>query len=461
MARILVVDDNHAIRTLLEHVLTQRGYELVLGEDGDQGVAVAAREHFDLVISDIRMPGAEWSEILAAARVINPDAQLILITAFASVQTAVAALDRQATAYLSKPFKVQQLVQTVEAALARAAELAQERRRLDDLKREVSQKYAFDTFVGTSPAMQRIYDLIRKVLHISSSILIEGESGTGKELVARAIHYNGSRSGGPFVAIDCGALPETLLESELFGHVRGAFTGAQSDKPGLLESAHGGTVFLDEIAHMSAALQARLLRVLETSEVRRVGAPQARHVDVRIIAATNRSLQELVDADEFRQDLFFRLKVITITLPPLRERREDIPLLVQHFVRRFSEQLRRPVRGVSKAALNVLCSHRWPGNVRELGHAIEQAVALSSDEEIQLSDLPLHLQQLSQPTHSKFAIQLPEEGLDLQETLREIEADLLQKALQKTGGVKDHAARLLGLNRTTFLEKLKRLMPSS
>jgi len=459
MARILIADDHRGVRTLLTHVLSQREHETVAFDNGDDAMQRAATESFDLVISDIRMPGADWSQIIAAARQSNPAAQLVLITGYASVQTAVQALQSEAAAYLTKPFEVQDLVQVVDRALQKENEQVRRQQRMERLQQELAERFQFDHLIGVSQPMQTLYELMHKVLNISSNILIQGESGTGKELVARAIHYNGTRRASPFVAIDCGSLPDSLLESELFGHVKGAFTGATADKVGLFEAADGGTAFLDEIAHMSAPLQTRLLRVIETGEIRRVGASTTTSIDVRLIAATNRPLQELVEQSEFRQDLYFRLKVITLSLPPLRDRKEDIPLLARHFVRKYAQRLGRPVEDISGQALERLAAHDWPGNVRELEHAIERAVALTGNRNVEVDDLPDHLRGRA-PRATPSGIDLPEDGLDLPQLLKEIEADLLHKALERTGGVKDRAAKLLGLNRTTLVEKLKRITTS-
>jgi len=456
MSRILIADDHPGVQKLVTHVMKQRGHDTVTVGNGDDAVDHASAEEFDLIISDIRMPGAGWPEILSASRQKSPHVQLVLITGYASVSSAVEALKSQAAGYVSKPFKVDDLTSTVELALEQAQEKRSQSDRLRRVQQELKDKFRFENIVGTSAPMLEVYKIMHKVLNISSSVLIEGESGTGKELVARAIHYNGSRREAPFIAIDCGSLPETLLESELFGYRKGAFTGATEDKQGLFQAAHGGTVFLDEISGTSPALQAKLLRVIQTGEIRRIGSSQPMKIDVRLVAATNQPLDKLVEEKQFREDLFFRLKVITIALPPLRERIDDIPLLTKRFLEKYAGQLDRQIEGITEKALAELSAYPWPGNVRELEHVIERAVALSSGNEITVEDLPQHIRGVATRS-SPHGITLPSDGLDLNHLLKEIEADLLREAMARTGGVKERAARLLGLNRTTLVEKLKRI----
>ena len=383
-ARILVVDDERSMQEFLEICFRGQGYDVATAGDVDTALALIDADDYDVVLSDLQMSGRSGLDLLHAVRETSPETAVILITAFATTETAIAAMKEGAYDYVTKPFKVDELRLVVEKALEKKL-LSRENRRLrSELQSQLRQR----DLIGTSAAMHRVYELVSQVAETRTNVLISGESGTGKELVARAIHARSDRRDRPFVAINCGAIPENLLESELFGHVKGAFTGAVSGKEGLFETADGGTLLLDEVGELPASLQVKLLRVLQERTIRRVGGTSDRRVDVRILAATNRRLEQEVAGGRFREDLYYRLNVIQIALPPLRERREDIPLLVQHFVEKYARELGKPIRGVGAAAAERLLAYPYPGNVRELENAIERAVALSRDGEIGPDALP-------------------------------------------------------------------------
>src|SRR5581483_4119908 len=376
--KILVVDDEQSMRDVLSIMLKRAGYTVTTASDGDEAIAHLGKEIFDLVITDLKMPKVGGLEVLKAVKASSPDTVVLVITAFASAESAVEAMKHGAYDYLTKPFQVDEVQLIIRNAL--------ERRRLSTenmlLKREMASQSSFAQIIGQSEAMQKVFDVVRKVADSKSNVLIFGESGTGKELVARAIHYNSARAPMPFVTVNCSAVPETLLESELFGHMKGSFTGAVSNKAGLFEVANGGTVFLDEIGDTSPATQVKLLRVIQEREFRRVGGTQDVKVDVRIIAATNKDLEKAVAEGTFREDLYYRLDVIPIVLPPLRLRTGDIPLLVQHFLDKFSRESGKPVPAITGEAMRALLAHEWRGNVRELENLIERVVAFSSGQPV-------------------------------------------------------------------------------
>ncbi len=445
-ARILVVDDEQSMRELLAIVLKREGYDVLLAESGTDAVRLLEREPIDLLISDIRMPDLSGVEVLRAAKQADQDVIGIMITAFASTESAVEALRLGAYDYVSKPFDVEELKIVVRNALERR-QLRQENALL---KRTLQTNHQFSNLIGRSEPMRAVFRLIETVAPTNSTILITGESGTGKELVARAIHFNSLRRDRPFVAVNCAALPETLLESELFGHVKGAFTDATTNKKGLLEVADKGTVLLDEIADMSPLMQVKLLRVLQERRFRRLGGTEEIATDIRIIAATNRDLGRLVAEGKFREDLYYRINVIPVHLPPLRERPEDIPLLAEHFVAKFSQQMGKKVTGLSAAALRLLQAYSWPGNVRELENAIERAVALEQGPTITAESL-----QLGTPGAGRID-PLPEAGFDLERHVQEIEREYIQEALRRAGGVKVKAADLLGMSFRSFRYYMKK-----
>jgi len=444
--RILVVDDERSMRELLMIVLRREGHQVLLAEDGPTAVAQLEREPIDVLISDIKMPGMTGVDVLREAKRIDPDIVGIMVTAYASTETAVEALRLGAYDYLTKPFDVEELKAKVRNALERRT-LRQENVLL---KRALRSSSAFSNIIGRSKPMQDVFDLVETVAPTNSTILVTGESGTGKELVARAVHTNSLRRDQAFVALNCGALPETLLESELFGHMRGAFTGAATTKKGLLEAAERGTVFLDEISEMSPMMQVKLLRVLQERRFRRVGGNEEIEADIRIIAATNRDLTRAVADGTFREDLFYRINVIPIHLPPLRERREDITPLAEHFVAKYREQMGKSVAGLSPEALRWLEAGDWPGNVRQLENVIERAVALERSALIQLSSLPAEPRHKPNGGESAEAAdtlrELPQNGLDLPRHLETQERDFVAQALKQTGGRHDKAARLLAIS---------------
>ncbi len=447
--RILVVDDERSMRELLNIVLKREGYAVVLAESGRAALSVLEREPVDLLISDIKMPDMSGVEVLREAKRIDADMVGIMVTAFASTDTAVEALRLGAYDYISKPFDVEALKAKVRNAMERRV-LRQENVLL---KRALRTTSSFSNLVGRSRAMQSLFDLIETVAPTNSTILITGESGTGKELVARAIHVNSLRHEHPFVALNCGALPETLLESELFGHMRGAFTGAASTKKGLIEVAARGTVFLDEISEMSPLMQVKLLRVLQERRYRRLGGTDEIEADIRVITATNRDLPQMMADGRFREDLYYRINVIAVHLPPLRERREDIALLAEHFLGRFRTQMGKRIDGVSAEALHLLEAYPWPGNVRQLENVIERAVALERSEAIQAASLPAEVCQGidSRPArHEDENVALPPTGLDLPKHLDAQEREYVAQALSQAGGRHDRAARLLGITPRQF-----------
>jgi two-component system response regulator PilR (NtrC family) len=446
--RILVVDDERSMRELLQIVLRREGHQVRLAEDGQAAVAELEREPVDVLISDIKMPGMTGVDVLREAKRIDPDIVGIMVTAYASTDTAVEALRLGAYDYLTKPFDVEELKAKVRNALERRT-LRQENVLL---KRALRSSSAFSNIIGRSRAMQAVFDLVETVAPTNSTILVTGESGTGKELVARAVHTNSLRRDQAFVALNCAALPETLLESELFGHMRGAFTGAATTKKGLLEAAERGTVFLDEISEMSTMMQVKLLRVLQERKFRRVGGTEEIDADIRIIAATNRDLAKAVSDGAFREDLYYRINVIPIHLPPLRERREDITPLAEHFVAKYRELMGKPVTGLTPEALRWLESADWPGNVRQLENVIERAVALERGPLIQLGSLPSEQAPMAPGRGAAAAgdAALPESGLDLPRHLESQERELVSQALRQSGGRHDRAAKLLAISPRQF-----------
>jgi len=454
MSRILVVDDELSMRDFLSIMLKKEGHEVVAAENGGSALKVIQSEIFDLLITDIKMPGVDGMEVLKTVKEVSPETVVIMITAFATTGTAVEAMKLGAYDYITKPFKVDEIRLVIQKAL--------EKRHLRKenilLRREIASRAGFSNFIGTSAAMQRVFSLIRQVADTKSTVLITGESGTGKELVAKAIHFNSSRNGGPFVTVNCGALPETLLESELFGYMKGAFTGATSNKQGLFEAANGGTIFLDEISATTPALQIKLLRVLQEREFMRVGGTVDIKMDARVLAASNRDLMTEVSKGTFREDLYYRLNVIPISLPALRDRREDIPLLVEFFLKKFSGG--KEPKKITPEAINLLMNHRWPGNVRELENTIERLVILADGDRIGHEHIPENFKGVrSYP--ELVTTDIPDEGLELEKLLENIEKNLLFKALEKTGGVKTEAAKLLGLSFRSFRHRMQKYESST
>jgi two-component system response regulator PilR (NtrC family) len=454
MGRVLVVDDEQSMREFLAICLKRGGHEVVSVDGGAAAVAALAAQPFDVVITDLRMPGElDGLGVLRAAKGGAPgDPEVILVTAFASADTALAAIRQGAYDYLTKPFKIDEINAVIGRAMEKRALVAENLA----LRERVAGRVRMAQLLGKSRPMQKVFELIGKIHSNKSSVLITGESGTGKELVARALHTEGNRAAGPFVAVNCGAIPDDLMESELFGHVKGAFTGAVVDRLGLFREADGGTLFLDEIGELSLGLQVKLLRVLQERRVKAVGGTGEVDVDVRVVAATNRELEEEVARGAFRQDLYYRLNVIEIRLPPLRQRRDDIPLLVDHFLRRFAKEHGKPITGLTPAAAARLEEHDFPGNVRELENIIERAIALASGPVLDVDDLPVLRSGGGRP-HAPPAGELPDDGVDLDRLVADYERAWVQKALDKTGGVRKRAALLLGISFRSMRYRLEKL----
>ncbi len=449
-ARILVVDDERSMREFLEILLRKEGYDVTTAGDVDGAFVALDSDDYDLVITDIQMPGKSGLDLLRGIREAQADALVVMITAFATTETAIAAMKEGAYDYLTKPFKVDEIKLVVQKALEKKLLTSENARLRLELRSERQQRQ----LVGNSARMQQVYEMVTRIAPTKTNVLIAGESGTGKELVARAIHAESDRASAPFVALNCAAIPENLLESELFGHVKGAFTGAISNKTGLFEMADTGTLFLDEVGELTLPLQVKLLRVLQDKSIRRVGGTSDRRVDVRILAATNRRLEVEVAEGRFREDLYYRLNVIQLELPPLRERLEDLPLLVHHFVEKFGRELGKDVRGLSEEAMACLRAHAWPGNVRELENGIERAVALSRSEWIEAEELPPNVRQQAE---ARPGVKLPQGNLDLDNLVADYERELLLGALKRQGGVKKRAAHSLGISFRSFRYRLEKL----
>jgi two-component system response regulator PilR (NtrC family) len=453
MTKILIVDDEQSMRDFLAIMLKKEGHDVVTAENGAGALKAIEAEIFDLVITDIKMPGIDGIGVLKTIKELSADTVVLMITAFATAETAVEAMKLGAYDYITKPFKIDEIKLVIQKAL--------EKRYLSKenilLKREIKSKAGFDNFIGKSEPMQKVFFLIRQVADTTSTVLITGESGTGKELVARAIHFNSVRKDRPFVTVNCGALPETLLESELFGYMKGAFTGATSNKQGLFEAANNGTIFLDEISATTPALQIKLLRVLQDRKFMRVGGTTDVKVDVRVIAASNKDLLEEVSKGAFREDLYYRLNVLPIHLPPLRNRKEDIPLLVDFFLSKSSSG--RVPKMITPETLKLLMGYRWPGNVRELENTLERLAILAIGDTIRLEHLPDSMKTF-QTSSELVPSEIPDEGLDLEALLEKAEKTLLQKALEKTGGAQTEAAKLLGLSFRSFRHRLQKYKTS-
>ena len=451
--RILVVDDEQANRQFLQELLTLKGYEVMTAGDGLAGRALLEEMPFHVVLSDLKMPKMSGVELIRQLQECSPSTVGIIFTGHATIENAVDAMKAGAYDYITKPFHADEIL----VVLERALEYQRLNRENMSLRRQLKAKYKFENIVSDHEKMLTIFEIVEKVADSDSTVLVYGESGTGKELIARALHYNSHRQDKPLIPINCGAIPEELLESELFGYEKGAFTGAASSRIGRFELAHTGTIFLDEIGEMSPSLQVKLLRVLQEREFERVGGTRTIKVDVRIIAATNKDLEAMVEQNEFREDLFYRLNVIPIELPPLRERRSDIPLLVQHFIEHFNAQKNRYIEGVLPEALERLTVYHWPGNIRELENVIERITILKGSGVITLEDLPEKITRSFKSGGMMPNIDVPDEGLDFDAVVQTFEKHLLTRALDKTHGVKAKAAALLHMNRTTLVEKVKKL----
>ena len=451
-ARILVVDDERSMRELLAIVLRREGYEVLLAENGRAAIDLLEREPVDLLISDIKMPDLSGVDVLRAAKAIDQDILGIMITAFASTDTAVEAMRLGACDYLSKPFDVDLLKMKVREKI----ENRQLRQENLLLKRTLGLSHQFSNIIGRSEGMLAVFKMIETVARTNSTILLTGESGTGKGLVAQAIHFHSLRRDKPMVSLNCGALPENLLESELFGHMRGSFTGADSNKKGLLEVAERGTVFLDEIGEMSAVMQVKLLRVLQERRFRRVGGLEEITADIRVVAATNQDLARAITEGRFREDLYYRINVIPIVLPPLRDRREDIGLLADHFLAKYNEQMGKEIAGVSRESMELLAQYDWPGNIRELENVMERAVALEASPAILPESLPAGIRGDAPRTSAASADGLQQSGFDLEAHVKEIERGYIAEALKRAGGVQVKAAELLGMSFRSFRYYVKK-----
>jgi len=452
-SHVLVVDDEELYRKSLERILTRVGHEVSEARNATEALTAVAERPVDLVLADIRMPGLNGLELVRQVHDINPDLPCIVVTGFGSPENSVDALRAGAYWYLEKPFD-QSNLDVVRRLVDQAIEHGRLKTENRILHSQLRSRYRFDNVIGSSGALRGVLDIVSKVAEADSTVLITGESGTGKELIARAIHYNSRRAERALVTVNCGAIPEELLESELFGHVRGAFTNAVAHREGRFSLAHEGTIFLDEIGDMSPNLQVKLLRVLQERTFEPVGSSKTLRVDVRVIAATNQLLEEAIRDGRFREDLYYRLNVIPIEVPPLRERREDIPLLAQHFLDVLRHERDTKIESISDEAMARLCTYAWPGNVRELENLIERLTILRGDGEIGVEDLPANFLEpgVSQPPTP----QIPESGLAFREVVDDFETNLILQALEQTGWNKNQAAQLLGLNRTTLIEKIKK-----
>ncbi|MBW2109776.1 MAG: sigma-54-dependent Fis family transcriptional regulator [Deltaproteobacteria bacterium] len=457
MANLLVVDDDLSMREMLDVMLTSEGYEVAHAEDGATAIRMLEKTGFDLVISDIRMAPVGGLEVLREAKKRRPETLVIMISAFATTETAVEAMNEGAYDYIPKPFNVDELKQTIRNALARRT-LEHEK---EVLEAEVKKTYHFGRIVGNSAPMMKVYNTIKQVADTRANVLITGESGTGKELIARAIHENSGRKDRPFTIIHCAGIPESLMESELFGHRKGAFTGAIESRQGLFEAGDGGTVFLDEIAELTPALQVKLLRVVQEKAFKRVGDTQDIEVDIRIISATNKNLEKEVIGGRFREDLFYRLNVIHIDMPPLRERKEDLPVLAQYFLEKFAKEMGKSIHKLSSYALDMLSRYDFPGNVRELENMIERSVATATTNIILPESLALASYKRAE-TQAKTSgvpvnFDIPPSGIRLDDVLTQVETGYLLKAMELSGGIKQQAADLLGISPRNLRYRLEKL----
>jgi DNA-binding NtrC family response regulator len=453
---ILVVDDEEVLQDVLTFLIRKEGHNVLSALSGEEGLRVLEREEVDLVLLDLMLPGMHGMDVLREIRRRDPDQVVIVITAFSSIESAVQAMREGAFHYIPKPFKNEEVLLTIRRGLEQRR-LASENR---SLKEQLRQRFGFDNIIGKSKPMQQVYEMIRLAAPAKSNIMILGESGTGKELVAKAIHHHSRRADGPFITVNSGSMPADLLESNLFGHVRGAFTGAVASKKGLFELANGGSIFFDEIGNIPLDTQAKLLRVIQEREFMRLGGVETIKVDVRIIAATNADLETAVQQGVFREDLFYRLNVITINLPPLRKRSEDVPLLAQHFLQQYAQENEKLLREISPQAMELLLDYHWPGNVRELENAIERAVVLSTSEVLDVDLLPASVR--APESHGAFLPPtLPSNGVSFKDAVSQYERQIIIRALQAAGGVQKRAAELLQVKPTTLHEMMKRLNISS
>ncbi|MDY7038661.1 MAG: sigma-54 dependent transcriptional regulator [Thermodesulfobacteriota bacterium] len=451
MTRILIIDDDPDILDIIVKILKTADYEITAASSGEEGIEELRNNYFDLVLTDLMMPGIGGMEILDYTINRSPETRCIILTGYGTIQSSVNAIKKGAIDYITKPVTANELLLVVQKAL-KFKNLEEENIRL---KKELRHKEKFENIIGTSPAIKKIFELIEKVADTDSTVLISGASGTGKELIARAIHKNSSRSDKPLIIINCGAIPEELLESELFGHTKGAFTGAHKSRTGRFEMANEGTIFLDEIGEMSPSLQVKLLRVLQEQKFERVGGTKTIHVDVRIVAATNKNLITAINKGKFREDLFYRLNVIPIKVPPLKQRKSDIPLLIDYFLKKFQSGKEKRITGFSPRAMDAMDEFDWPGNVRELENVIKRFTVLCDTNIVHFNDLPEQIQQnskLIQPVEEAVL----EKGVTFDKAVKDYEKRLILEALEKSNWVKTKAAKLLNINRTTLVEKIKK-----
>ena len=440
--RLLVVDDEPSMREFLEIMLSQEGYQVRTASNGEEGVKAYRTEEPDLVLTDVKMPGMSGLDLIREIHSLDPTAPIIAITAYASADDAIRAVREGAYDYLSKPFQIEDLRIIIRNAL----EARRLRRENLELRRSIEGRYRFGDIIGKSHEMVEIFDLISRVAPSKAGVLIMGESGTGKELIAKAVHYNSPRADRPFVTINCTAIPENLWESEMFGHQKGSFTGAVATKAGLVEAAHTGSLFLDEVGEIPQSIQVKLLRFLQEREFRRVGGTDDKKIDVRVIDATNKKLEEEMEAGNFREDLYYRLNVIRILLPPLREREEDIPLLIDHFMNKFSKEQGKNIEKVSSLAMRVLCNYSYPGNVRELENIIERCVTLEQSDQLTAENLPQKLFESAIPVCIGGELDIPPDGIDMNRTMENVEKKLISRALDIAGGNRPRSAKLLGIS---------------
>ncbi|MCJ7578263.1 MAG: sigma-54 dependent transcriptional regulator [candidate division Zixibacteria bacterium] len=442
--RILIIEDDKRLREVLKKILDREGFDVEISGDGAGGITEIKQDFFDIALTDLKMPGIDGMEVLRVIKRISPQTYVVVMTAYGTIDSAVEAMKNGAFDYITKPFKTEEILIVIKKALEDRAL----RKKIEYLTQQVEQRYKFDNIIGKSKAMQDVFEMIKRVSKTDTTVLITGKTGTGKELVAKAIHFNSKRKEKPFVVVNSSAIPETLLESELFGYIKGAFTGALRDKRGLFQEAHQGTLFLDEIGEIPPSVQVKLLRAIEDQNITPVGGTKGEKVDIRLVAATNHELQEEVNKGSFRSDLYYRLRVMSIRLPELKERREDIPMLAKHFLKKYNSSLRKEVRTISKETLNLLLDYDWPGNVRELEHAIERAVLVCDSEDI----LPEHLPPEIQFPEERRIRRAGEEGISLET----VEKEYIKMILKKTGGHKSKAASILGMDRRTLYRKLKK-----
>lgn len=456
LSRILIVDDEASLRTTLSRALTRKSYQVINAENRKKAYSLSQSDiKIDLALIDLQLPDGNGLELLVDIKAIHPDIKVIILTGYGTVETAVEAKKRGATHFITKPFNIEEVLSTIDNTLSQK-KLETENYHL---KMALDSRYKYHNIIGQSPETQSVINLIKKVSPSESTVLITGESGTGKELVAKAIHFNSTRSKAPFIPINCGAIPSELLESELFGHIKGAFTNAISNRIGRFESAEGGTIFFDEIGDMSPHLQVKLLRVIQDGNFMPVGSNKTRSSNVRVIAATNVKLEEAIVSGRFREDLYYRLNVIPIHIPSLKERAADIPILFYHFMEKFNKTNKQKIEGITSEAMQLLCEYSWPGNIRELENLVERVSILKKSGIVEVDDLPkgyYESEEFNQKQNSEPFINIPEEGIDFYAAIKDYEEKILLQALKQTNWNKNQAAILLKLNRTTLIEKLKK-----